>query len=89
MEGHSIGSTLCGCKSDCKCCCCYCCCVQYDYTFDDVAAKSAAGARLCRLVRARPLVNLLASTGVNSTRGLLLVALVSIVLGKGGSSKQT
>jgi len=86
MERHSHGSSvdgLCGCQSDCKCCCC-CCCVQYDYTFDDVAAKSAAGARLCRLVRARPLVNLLASTGVNSTRGLLLVALVSIVVGKGG-----
>jgi hypothetical protein len=51
--------------------------LQHDYTFDEVSAKSAAGAKLSRLVRLRPLINLLTSTGVNSSRGLLLVMLVS------------
>lgn len=51
--------------------------LQHDYTFDEVSAKCAAGAKLCRLVRLRPLTNLLTSTGVNSSRGLLLVTLVS------------
>lgn len=53
--------------------------LQHDYTFDEVAAKSAAGAKLCRVIRTRPLVNVLASAGINSTRGLLLVTLVSLV----------
>lgn len=53
------------------------CQLQHDYTFDEVSAKSAAGAKLCRLLRLRPLTNLLNSTGVNSSRGLLLITLVS------------
>lgn len=52
-------------------------CLQHDYTFDEVSAKSAAGAKLCRLLRLRPLTNLLTSTEVNSSRGLLLITLVS------------
>jgi hypothetical protein len=56
-----------------------CCFVvlQVDFTFEEVAAKGAAGAKLCRLVRVRPLAALLSSTGVSSSRGLLLVTLVS------------
>jgi hypothetical protein len=52
------------------------CLLQHDYTFDKVSAKSAAGAKLCRLLRLRPLTNLLTSTAVDSSRGLLLITLV-------------
>jgi hypothetical protein len=59
--------------------CLLCCCVvlQVDFTFEEVAAKGAAGSKLCRLVRVRPLATLLSSTGVTTSRGLLLVTLVS------------
>jgi hypothetical protein len=56
------------------------CVLQQDYPFEEVASKGAAGAKLRRLLGLRPLSNLLASTGVNSSRGLLLITLVSGLL---------
>lgn len=55
-----------------------CTCLQCNHSFDEVAACCPAGAKLTRLLKARPLSTLVTSTGVNNQRELLLVALVSV-----------
>lgn len=75
----TVGCACCCCWS--RCCCCCCCsvaaaAVQSEHSFEEVSACCPAGTKLVRLLKARPLSGLLASTGVATQRELLLVALV-------------
>ncbi|KAF6263679.1 wings apart-like protein regulation of heterochromatin-domain-containing protein [Scenedesmus sp. NREL 46B-D3] len=49
--------------------------LQSNHSFEEASGCGPSGAKLAKLLRARPLCTLLATTGVTSQRGLLLIAL--------------
>jgi hypothetical protein len=51
--------------------------LQSNHSLEEAAGCGLSGAKLAKLLKARPLCTLLATTGVTSQRELLLITLVS------------
>lgn len=51
--------------------------LQSNHSLDEASSCGPSGAKLAKLLKARPLCTLLATTGVTSQRELMLITLVS------------